>query len=87
MDSGGKVLVAPIHYQATRPWRWESQDDLVPAGQTGGRTSSSRGDPTALGRDQRGGGATVDFGRPAHQYQVGQYVVMVYNYNLLTRLS
>ena len=28
------------------------------------------------------------FGRPAHQYQVaGGYVVMVYDYNLLTRLA
>ena len=27
------------------------------------------------------------FGRPAHQYQVGDYVVMVYDYNLLTRLA
>jgi len=31
--------------------------------------------------------ARRSFGRPAHQYQVGQYVVMVYDYNLLTRLS
>jgi hypothetical protein len=26
------------------------------------------------------------FGQPAREYTVGQYVVMVYDYNLLTRL-
>jgi len=27
------------------------------------------------------------FGRPVGQYQVGQNVIMVYDYNLLTRLG
>jgi hypothetical protein len=33
--------------------------------------------------------ATVrkSFGRPAHEYQVGQYVIMTYDKNLLTRLK
>jgi len=43
-------------------------------------------DPTAPGVITTAA-ARRSFGRPAHQYQVGQYVVMVYNYNLLTRLS
>ena len=27
------------------------------------------------------------FGRPAAQYQIGQDVIMLYDYNLLTRLT
>jgi hypothetical protein len=27
------------------------------------------------------------FGRPAHEYTVGHYLVMVYDYNLLTKVS
>jgi hypothetical protein len=87
VTSGGKVLVAPITDQATgvRPWEtsisWydpsQRQANFViavtgPSGTLGGLST-----------------ATVrhSFGHPAHQYQVGQYMIMVYNRNLLAQLG
>ncbi len=84
--SGGKVLVAPISYQATVPWRWESQDSWYQPGSRRANFVVTVADPTATGVITTAA-ARRSFGRPAHQYQVGQYVVMVYDYNLLTRLS
>jgi len=86
VTSGGKVLVAPLKLGSPAVWRWEASSDWYdpskrqanfivavtdPAGQVGISTSSAR----------------KSFGRPAHQYHVGRYVIMVYNYNLLTRVT
>src|ERR1700735_689955 len=84
--SGGKVMVAPISYQATTPWHWESQDSWYQPGSRRANFVVAVADPTASGVITEAA-ARRSFGRPAHQYQVGQYVVMVYDYNLLTRLS
>jgi len=81
--SGGKVLVAPIKDSARAVSPWESSADwydpathratfIIAAPAQGGL---SVGTERAL------------FGDPAGEYHVGQYVVMVYPYNLLTRLS
>ena len=84
--SGGKVMVAPISYQATAPWRWESQAGWYQPGNRRANFVVAVADPAASGVITTAA-ARQSFGRPAHQYQVGQYVVMVYDYNLLTRLS
>ena len=84
--SGGKVMVAPISYQATAPWRWESQASWYQPGSRRANFVVAVADPTAPGVITTAA-ARRSFGRPAHQYQVGQYVVMVYDYNLLTRLG
>jgi len=84
--SGGKVMVAPISYQVTTPWRWESQASWYRPGSRRANFVVAVADPTASGVITTAA-ARRSFGRPAHQYQVGQYVVMVYDYNLLTRLS
>ena len=86
MASGGKVMVAPISYQATTPWKWESQASWYQPGSWRANFVVAVADPTAPGVITEGA-ARLSFGRPAHQYQVGQYVVMVYDYNLLTRVS
>jgi hypothetical protein len=84
--SGGKVLVAPISYSATAPWRWESVDAWYEPDKRRANFVVTVPDPTAQGVITTAA-ARRSFGRPAHQYVVGQYVVMVYNYNLLSRLS
>jgi hypothetical protein len=84
--SGGRVLVTPITYQATGQWRWESPADWYQAGDRRADFVVAVADPTAVGVITTAS-ALRAFGQPAHQYQVGQYMVMVYDYNLLTRIG
>ena len=84
--SGGKVQVTPITYQATGQWSWESAADWYQASDRRADFVVAEADPTATGVITTAS-ALRSFGPPAHQYQVGQYVVMVYDYNLLTRLG
>jgi hypothetical protein len=87
VTSGGKVLVAPINDQANAVWRWESSASWYEQNRQRANFVVAVTDP--------GGGpgglsvATVreSFGRPVKQYRIAQYVIMIYNYNLLTRLS
>jgi len=86
VTSGGKVLVAPITAQATAVRPWESSISwYVPPRQAnfviaGAHPSGSEGGLSTATVRKR-------FGRPAHEYQVGQFVIMVYDYNLLTKLG
>ena len=85
--SDGKVLVAPITPSATSVRRWESSITWYDPSRHRANFVIAMSNP-----DSGLGGlstATVrkSFGRPAHQYQVEGYVVMVYDYNLLTRLK
>ena len=99
VTSGGRVLVAAITLPAASAagqpgtdqaaaYRWESSADWYqPAGHDATFVIAVT-DPTAPG----GGGLPVTevrarFGRPAAQYQIGQDVIMLYDYNLLTRLQ
>ncbi len=84
--SGGKVLVTPVTYQATGQWSWESPADWYQASDRRADFVVAVADPTATGFITTAA-ALRSFGPPAHQYQVGQYVVMVYDYNLLTRIG
>ena len=86
VDSGGQVLVAPIAYQAARPWRWESPASWYQPDAHRATFIVAVADPNAPGVITVAA-ALKEFGAPAHEYQVGQYVVMVYGYNLLNRLS
>jgi hypothetical protein len=86
VDSGGKVLVSPISYQATEPWSWESPAIWYQPSERRANFVVAVTDPNTSGLISAAA-AQRSFGRPAHQYQVGPYVVMVYNYNLLTRLG
>jgi hypothetical protein len=88
VTSGGKVLVAPINDQATAVWPWESSASWYEPSRHRVNFVVAVTDP---GAGQGGGPSTTavrkSFGRPIHQYQVAQYVIMVYDYDLLTRLS
>jgi hypothetical protein len=84
--SGGRVQVTPISYSATGQWSWESAADWYQASNRRADFVVAVADPTAIGYVTTAA-ARRSFGAPARQYQVGQYVVMVYDYNLLTRLG
>jgi hypothetical protein len=86
VDTGGKVSVAPITDAASRPWHWESEAVWYEPGHRRANFVIAV-DPTVGGGGISPAAARHAFGRPAHQYKVGHYVVMVYKYNLLTRLG
>jgi hypothetical protein len=84
--TGGQVLVAPITPQSLDVRHWESSSAWYDPAQ-------SRADFVIAASDPGGpsGGLSIPavrkrFGQPAREYTVGPYVVMVYDYNLLTRL-
>jgi hypothetical protein len=87
VDSGGKVLVAPVTDQGTAVYAWEADAAWYDPG-------TRRADFVVAMENPDGplGGIAVSagqefFGRPAHTYRVDGYVIMVYRYNLLTRLA
>jgi hypothetical protein len=86
VDTGGQVMVAPITNQASRPWHWESAAVWYEPSQRRANFVIAI-DSTVEGGGVSPAAARHAFGRPAHQYQIGDYVVMVYDYNLLTRLG
>lgn len=85
--SGGTVLVAPVTPQAIYVRHWETSSAWYdPAHATANFIVAAR-DPSVPP-----GGLSIPtvrarFGRPAREYAVGQFMVMVYDYNLLTRLQ
>ncbi len=87
VTSGGKVRVAPITSQATSVRRWESSISWYDPSRRRANFVVAMTDPNSGLGALSTAAARKSFGRPAHQYQVGQYVVMVYDYNLLTRLA
>jgi hypothetical protein len=81
-DSGGMVTVAPIQLEGAAIRRWESSADWYDP-------ATHRANFIVATDD--GGGLSVSteravFGAPAREYRVAGDVIMVYDYNLLTRL-
>jgi hypothetical protein len=84
--TGGQVRVAPVtpvsldvrHWEASSAWYdpAQSRADYVIAASDPGVPPGGLSIPTV----------TRKFGQPAREYAVGPYVVMVYDYNLLTKL-
>ena len=87
VDSGGKTLVAPVTDQGTAVYAWEADAAWYDPGTRRANFVVAMENP-----DGPPGGIAVSagqefFGRPAHTYRVDGYVIMVYRYNLLTRLA
>jgi hypothetical protein len=87
VDSGGKTLVAPVTDQGTAVYAWEADAAWYDPGARRANFVVAMENP-----DGPLGGIAVSagqefFGRPAHTYRVDGYVIMVYRYNLLTRLA
>jgi hypothetical protein len=85
--SGGRVLVAPITPASLQVRQWETSAGWYDPAQRDATFVIAAADPSVLQ-----GGLSVPlvrhhFGRPAHEYTVGPYEVMVYDYNLLTKVS
>ncbi len=89
LDSGGRVRIRPIravggqvkagYWEMQRSWYSPAMHDanfLVLAPREPGR------DPFPWGADVR-----ATFGQPARIYNLGHYTVLVWNFNLLTRLG
>ena len=85
--SGGRVLVAPITPVTLQVRRWESATGWYDPGQRTANFVIAATDPTVAPGGLSVPAVRAHFGRPAREYVVGMYVVMVYDYNLLTRVS
>ena len=85
--TGGQVLVAPVTPESLDARHWESSSAWYDPAQSRADFVIAASDPSVPP-----GGLSIPtvikhFGQPAREYTVGPYVVMVYDYNLLTRLG
>ncbi|MFY9776173.1 MAG: hypothetical protein WAK28_16555 [Trebonia sp.] len=85
--TGGQVLVAPVTPESLDVRHWESSSAWYDPAQSSADFVIAASDPSVPP-----GGLSIPtvrkrFGQPAREYTVGPYVVMVYDYNLLTRLG
>jgi hypothetical protein len=84
--TGGQVLIRPVTPQADDVRHWESSSAWYDPARSRADFVIATSDPSIPP-----GGLSIPtvrerFGQPAREYTVGPYVVMVYDYNLLTRL-
>jgi hypothetical protein len=98
VTSGGRVLVAAITLPAAPgaggtaasqavAYRWEASADWYQAARHDATFVIAVTDPSAAGGGLPVKEVRARFGGPVAQYQVGQDVIMLYGYNLLTRLA
>ena len=85
--TGGQVLVVPVTPQSLDARHWESSSAWYDPARSRADFVIAASDPSVPP-----GGLSIPtvrkrFGNPAREYTVGSYVVMVYDYNLLTRLG
>jgi hypothetical protein len=85
--TGGQVLVAPVTPESLDVRHWESSSAWYDPAQSRADFVIAAIDPSVPP-----GGLSIPtvrkrFGQPTREYTVGPYVVMVYDYNLLTRLG
>jgi hypothetical protein len=85
--TGGQVLVAPVTPESLDVRHWQSSSAWYDPAQSRADFVIAASDPSVPP-----GGLSIPtvrkrFGQPAREYTVGPYVIMVYDYNLLTRLG
>jgi hypothetical protein len=86
VTSGGRVLVAPVALSATGPKRWEASAAWYQPGRYRATFVLAEVRPQSPQDALTVATARARFGKPASEYDVGGIVVMIYRYNLLTRL-
>ncbi len=84
--SGGRVLVAPVTAGGTAAKHWEASSAWYQPSRYRATFVIAEPDPTYAEDSLTVASARARFGRPAAEYHVGGDVVMIYRYNLLTRL-
>jgi len=85
--SGGRVLVAPLTPASLQADPWESAASWYTPARHDANFVIAAGNSSVASTVLNATLVREHFGRPAHQYTVGPYVVMVYGYNLLTKVS
>jgi len=84
---GGQAAAGPARARRAAAYQWEAFAGWYQPARHDARFVIAVTDPAAAGGGLPAAGVRARFGPPAAQYQVGQYVVMLYGYNLLTRLA
>jgi hypothetical protein len=84
--SGGRVLVAPVTASGVGAKHWEASSAWYQPSRYRATFVIAELHPTYAEDSLTEAAARARFGRPAAEYEVGGDVVMIYRYNLLTRL-
>jgi len=85
--SGGRVLVAPVTATGTAAKHWEASSAWYQPSRYRATFVIAGLSPTSSENALSVAAARARFGRPAGEYHVGIDIVMIYRYNLLTRLN
>ena len=86
VTSGGRVLVAPVNDAGTAPRRWEASSGWYQPSRHRATFVIAEVHPAYPEDSLVAATARARFGAPAAEYNVGGDIVMIYRYNLLTRL-
>jgi hypothetical protein len=86
LASGGLVQVAPLANGGTYGYPWESNAGWYDPGVSTANFVVTVSAPASSATYSRPSVVRKWYGRPAHTYKFGQYTIMVYNYNLLSRV-
>jgi hypothetical protein len=84
--TGGQVLIAPVTPESIDVRHWESSSMWYDPARSNANFVIAASDPSVPPGGLSIPNVRKHFGQPAHEYTVGPYVVMVYDYNLLTKL-
>jgi len=86
LSSGGHVIVAPTVDLGKLPYTWVAKGSWYDPSVTRATfVVAVPGSGTAYAFSEKG--VRGVFGTPAHEYRVGQYIIMVWNKNLLLQVS
>ena len=85
--SGGRVLVAPVTAGGTAAKHWEASSAWYQPSRYLATFVIAGDSPISSENALSVAAARARFGRPAAEYHVGIDIVMIYRYNLLTRLN
>jgi hypothetical protein len=84
--TGGRVRVAPVTPVSLDVRHWEASSAWYDTAQSRADFVIAASDPSVPPGGLSIPTVTRKFGQPSREYTVGPYVVMVYDYNLLTKL-
>jgi hypothetical protein len=86
VTSGGRVLVAPVTDSGTAPRHWEASSAWYRPSRYRATFVIAEVHPVYAQDSLLLTTARARFGKPDAEYNVGGHIVMIYHYNLLTRL-